>query len=158
MLLGLTESIDSLVIAPHADAVAEVAQGYSTLRAKLTLALAELDHRGEHEVEGYASMTAWCRDKLGWTNQHAHRILKIGRRLRTLPVTAEAWLRRELTDGQIDTIVANVTDRRAELWAQHEAEVVPLLGRLDVVGTSRAMQAWAAKADAVLEEPEPPEE
>ena len=158
MALGLTESIDSLVIAPHADAVVEVAQGCSTLSAKLALALAELDRRGEFQYEGYASMTAWCRDKLGWTNHHANRMLKTGRRLLDLPVTRDAWLARALTDGQVEIIVACVTDRRAGLWADHEAEVVPLLARLDVIQTNRAMQDWAAKADAVLDEREPPEE
>ena len=58
---GLTESIETLEIPPHAAAVVEVAQQYSALGAKLTLALAELDHRGDYELEGYASMTAWCR-------------------------------------------------------------------------------------------------
>jgi hypothetical protein len=103
-------------------------------------------------------MTAWCRTKLGWTNQTAQRILKIGRRLLDLPVTAEAWVRRELSDGQVEIIVACVTDRRAGLWGEHEAEVVPFLVPLDLLSTNRAMQDWAAKADAILEEPEPPEE
>ena len=115
MELGLTEAIDSLVVAPHADAVVEVAQQHSTLSAKLALALAELDRRHEFEYEGYASMTAWCRDKLGWTNQTANRILKIGRRLLDLPATRDAWVARELTDGQVEIIVACVTDRRAGL-------------------------------------------
>ena len=128
MELGLTEAIDTLVVAPHADAVIEVAQQYSTLPAKLALALAELDRRREFDYEGYASMTAWCRDKLGWTNQAANRLLKTGRRLLDLPVTRDAWAARDLTDGQVEIIVACVTDRRAGLWAEHEAEVVPLLG------------------------------
>jgi hypothetical protein len=158
MALGLTESIDSLVIAPHGDAVVEVAQGYSTLTAKVAVALAELDRRGEFELDGYASMTAWCRDRLGWTNQQANRLLRVGRRLLDLPVTREAWIARQLTDGQVDVIVACVTDRRAGLWAEHEAEVVPRLEPLDVLATNRAMQTWAAMADAVLDEHEPPED
>jgi hypothetical protein len=162
MGLGLTEAIDTLVVAPHADAVTDLAQAHSTLTAKLALALAELDRRGEHDHEGYASMTAWCRDKLGWTNQHANRLLRLGRRLLELPVTRDAWLTRALSDGQVEIITACVTDRRAPLWVQHEAEVVPLLGALDVLQTNRAMQDWAAKADAILQEeepaPEPPAE
>ena len=37
-------------------------------------------------------MAAWCRDKLGWTNQTANRILKTGRRLLDLPATRDAWV------------------------------------------------------------------
>jgi hypothetical protein len=140
MELGLTEAIENLVVAPHADAVVEVAQQHSTLSAKLVLALAELDRRGEYEYEGYASMAAWCRSKLGWTNRMANGRLKTGRRLLDVPVTREAWLARDLTDGQIDIIVECVTDRRAGLWAEHEAEVVPFLIPLDVIQTNRAMQ------------------
>jgi hypothetical protein len=155
---GLAESIETLVIAPHGDAVVEVAQQYSTLRAKLALALAELDHRRDHELDGYASMTAWCRDKLGWTNQHANRMLRIGRRLRELPATAAAWVTGQLTDGQVDVIVACVTDRRSDLWAQHESEVVPTLEPLDVRDTNLVLQKWAAMADALLDEKDPPAE
>ena len=54
-----------------------------------------------------------------------------------------------LTPGQVEVVVANVTDRRAVLWADHEADLVPLLEPLDVAATATALQDWAAKADAV---------
>jgi hypothetical protein len=122
------------------------------------MALAEVDRRGEWELDGSASMTAWVRTHLGWTNQHANRSLKVARRLRGLPVTAGAWVAGSLSDGQVEVIVANVTDRRAGLWADHETELVPLLADNDVRDTTIAMQAWAAKADAILDEVEPPTE
>ena len=103
-------------------------------------------------------MTAWCRIHLGWTNQTANRHLRTGRRLRGLPVTADAWLNGALSDGQIEVVVACVTDRRAELWAEHEAAVVPLLAPLDLQQTNQAMQEWAAKADAIRDEDDPPAE
>ena len=103
-------------------------------------------------------LTAWCRTNLGWTNQYANRILRIGRRLRDLPVTRDAWESGTLSEGQVDIIVANVTDARAALWSEHEAEVVPKLVPLDVLQTSRAMQHWAKMADATNDGPEPPEE
>jgi hypothetical protein len=85
-------------------------------------------------------------------------MLKAGRRLRDLPATSDAWLSGDLSDGQVEIIVECVTDRRAGLWADHEAEVVPNLVPLDLLSTNRAMQKWASKADAILEEKEPPEE
>ncbi len=158
MFEALAESIQTLEIPPCSAAVVEVAQQHTTLTAKLTIALAKLDLSGEYEQDGYASMTAWIRNTLGWTNQTANRVLKTGRRLRDLPATSEAWLAGQLTDGQVEIIVANVTDRRAPLWAEHEGEIVPLLEPLDLQSTARAMQDWAAKADAILDEKEPPEE
>jgi len=158
MFGALAESIETLEIPPHSAAVTEVAQHCSALTAKVTMALAELDRRGEFQVDGYASMTAWCRTELGWTNQHANRMLKTGRRLLDLPVTRDAWLSGALSDGQVEILVACVTDRRAGLWADHEGEIVPRLTPLDLLASNRVLQVWAAKADAVLDEPEPPEE
>ena len=94
MELGLTEAIENLDIPPQSAAVVEVAQQYSTLQAKLTMALAELDRRREYELDGYASMAAWCRTELGWTNRTANRMFKTGRRLIDLPATRDAWLSR----------------------------------------------------------------
>ena len=158
MFEALAGSIQTLEIPPHSAAVAEVGLLHSGLTAKLTMAIAKLDRRGEYEQDGYASMTAWVRNTLGWTNQTANRVLKTGRRLLDLPVTTEAWLDGGLTDGQIEIVVANVTDRRSPLWADHEAAIVPLLEPLDGQATARAMQDWAAKADAILDQDEPPEE
>ena len=95
---------------------------------------------------------------LDLTNHQANRILKTGRRLRDLPTTSQAWLDGHLSEGQIEIIVANVTERRASLWAEHEGEVVPTFEPLDVVQTARAMREWALRADAILDEDEPPEE
>jgi len=157
MFEALRETIQTLDIPPHSAAVIEVAQLHSALGAKLTLALADLDRRGEWEIDGSASMTAWMRTRLALTNQQAGRILKTGRRLRHLPVTATAWLAGELSDGQIEIIVANLTDRRAGLWADQEAAIVPTFTDLDVVQTARAMQDWAVRADSIVDEAEPPE-
>ncbi len=158
MFEALATSIQTLDIPPHRAAVIEVAQLHSALGAKLTLALADLDRRGEWEIDGSASMTAWMRARLDLTNSQANRILKTGRRLRDLPATAAAWLAGALSDGQVEIIVANVTDRRAALWADDETAIVPTFAALDVVQTARAMQDWARRADAILDEDEPAEE
>ncbi|HYI61613.1 MAG TPA: DUF222 domain-containing protein [Acidimicrobiales bacterium] len=156
MAAALRESIQTLVIASESDALVDVAQQASVLRAKLTLALAELDHRGDWKLDGSASMTAWVRNHFGWTNQAASHALRLGRRLRALPATAAAWITGELTDAQVEVIAANVTEARTRLWADHETELVPLLRPLDLPATAIALQTWAARADAVLDEPEPP--
>jgi hypothetical protein len=103
-------------------------------------------------------MTAWMRVHLDLTNQQANTILKTGRRVRTLPVTADAWEAGRLSSGQVEIIVANVTNRRSFLFAEHEAGLIPDLEVLDVVQTWRALQDWAARADALIDDPEPPAE
>ena len=154
----LAAEIGGLEIPPSCAAVTEVALLSSALRAKVTMALAEVDLGGEWAVDGSATMAAWIRIHLGVTHTEAGRLLKVGRRLRMLPVTRAAWLAGDLTDGQVDVVVANVTNRRAPLFAEHEAVLVPDLVGLDLQDTRNGLQRWAALADAILDGDEPPEE
>ena len=120
------------------------------------MALAAVDRGGEWGIDGSASMAAWVRNHLFLTHSTAARVLRTGRRLLDLPATTAAWLSGSLSDGQIEILVANVTDRRAALWAQHEADLVPGLAALDLESTKVALRTWAARADAILDEDEPP--
>jgi hypothetical protein len=84
--------------------------------------------------------------------------VKTGKRLRTAPATAAAWVGGVVSGGQVAAVVANVDDRRAGLWTEHEATILPLLAGLSAHHVGIAMRAWAAKADALLDdETEPPE-
>jgi hypothetical protein len=55
-----------------------------------------------------------------------------------------------LSGGQVQAIVANLKDRTASLFADHEAQLVPELTALSVTDTAVAMQDWARRADAVV--------
>lgn len=158
MFEDLAEAIENLVVPAESDALIELFHLYGRLGAKAARAAGTFDHDGGWELDGSASMTAWMRTRLDMTNQQANRILRRARRVRTLPVTAAAWEDGSLSSGQIEIIVANVTDRRSFLFSEHEAAVVPGLAELDILDTLAAMQDWATKADAVLDDPEPPEQ
>ncbi|MGK2949731.1 MAG: DUF222 domain-containing protein [Acidimicrobiales bacterium] len=158
MFGALADTIDTLVVPAKSDALTALAQQHGRMSARLCEALGDFDAAGAWELDGSATMTAWTRVHLGWTNQTANRWLRTARRLRDLPVTQQAWADGRLTDGQIEVIVTNLTDRRAPLFAQHEADVIPTFEPLDVLDTVTAMRDWATKADAVLDAPEPPEE
>ena len=158
MFEALAEAIETLVVPAESDALVEVFQLYGRLAAKATLAAGAFDLTGGWELDGSASMTAWMRVHLDMTNQQANRVLRRARRVRGLPTTAAAWEAGRLSSGQVEIIVANVTDRRADLFYDHEAAVVPGLFELDILDTLRSMQDWAAKADAVLDDNEPPAE
>ena len=53
----------------------------------------------------------------------------------------------------MQAIVANLSDRTAGLFAQHEAELVPGFAELSVAETATTMQSWARHADATLDNP-----
>ncbi|HUQ38829.1 MAG TPA: DUF222 domain-containing protein, partial [Acidimicrobiales bacterium] len=82
---------------------------------------------------------------------------KIAEALRSLPVTAVAWRSGELSGAQVQAIVANVPRRHRELFASHEAEIIPTLVGLSVHETTVAMNLWRERADALDGGPEPKE-
>jgi len=58
----------------------------------------------------------------------------------------DAWVEGRLSSGQVDAVVANVTDRTAELFADGEAERVDAIAGLSVEHTAVVMRHWAAAA------------
>jgi len=74
-----------------------------------------------------------------------------------LPVTRAAWESGALSEGQVQVILANVTDRLTARFAEHETGLVPLLARCTVVETVHAMKEWRRRAEAELDEVEKPE-
>jgi hypothetical protein len=122
--------------------------------AKLAMAVGEMDAARAWEADGVSSPSAWLRAR-GLTHAEAHRLVLLGRRLRRLPVLADSWLRGDLNGGQVQVINMHVIERHVELFASHEAELVPTLVGLTVTETARAMSVWRARADALNEGPAP---
>jgi hypothetical protein len=126
------------------------------LNAKLLAAVGEHDAAELWRNDGATSMTAWLRHYTRKSGRDAAHCTKTARRLRQLPVTAAAYRDGVLSGGHIQAIVANLKDRTVDLFADHEAQLVPELAVLSVGDTAVAMQDWARRADAVVgDDPEP---
>ncbi|HYI62395.1 MAG TPA: DUF222 domain-containing protein [Acidimicrobiales bacterium] len=128
------------------------------LTAKVSEAAGAFDAAELWDVEDAASMASWLRVRARLSNRDATRHAATARRLQGCPVTARAWTGGALSGGQVQAVVANVNDRTAGLYAEHEATLVPALAPLDVPETAAAMRDWAAKAKALLDERDPIEE
>jgi len=76
-------------------------------------------------------------------------------RVERCPVVAAAWAEGRLSSGQVDAVVARVSDRTQGLFADHEGEVVAVVAPLGVRDTERALRHWAAYAEALVEAPVP---
>ena len=155
MCEGLAQAIDRYPIIPvDGDALAEAFALADRLHAKLAEAVAAFDRAELWDVDSATSMTAWLRDRAGLTGRRARNLTAIGRRLRSLPVTAAAWRAGELSGGQVEAIAAAVDDTTIDVFAAHEAELVPTLAGLSTVDTVRAMAVWKAHATADGTEPD----
>lgn len=125
------------------------------LAARISEAVGAFDKAGIWEIEGATSMTAWLRHRARMSGAAAMSMSRTAKRLRELPVTAAAWRDGSLSSGQVQAVVANVSDTTIEMFAEHEAGVVPALCELSVVDAASAMQGWAARAGALLDPPDP---
>ena len=127
------------------------------LEARIAEATAAVETTGWWMEVASASMTGWLRTHAGMTRRGAQRLLSVARRLRALPVCARAYADGTLSGGQVEAIVTLVDDEVVELFAAHEAELVPYLAPLTVAGVSRAMTAWVSRARPEPAEPNEPE-
>jgi hypothetical protein len=146
----LADAIDRLDLPVDSVVLTEAFALVDRLNAKLLAAVGEHDAAELWRNDGATSMTAWLRHHTRQSGRQAAGCAKTARRLRQLPVTAAAYRDGVLSGGQVQAIVANLTDRTVGLFAHHETELVPELARLSVGDTSIAMQDWARRADAVV--------
>ncbi len=122
--------------------------------ARLASAAAEFATSGEWDMAGFTSPVVWMVAQ-GLTPRDAGELLRMGQKMRALPVTASAWLAGGLTGAQVRVICAQVIDRHIALFASHEAALIPTFAALPFADTVRAMSWWRAKADAFDDGREP---
>jgi hypothetical protein len=149
-LEGLAAAIDDLALPVDSGVLTEAFALADRLNAKLLAAVGEHDAAELWREDGSTSMTGWLRHHTRKSGRDASRCTRTARRLRQLPVTAGAYRDGTLSGGQVQAIVANLKDRTVDLFADHEAELVPELARLSVPDTAVAMQDWARRAEAVV--------
>jgi hypothetical protein len=151
MLAALGDAIDNLDLGLDGDALAEAIALRSRLDAAIAAAVGEFDHTQAYLGEPAVTMTLWLRKRAGLTAGAAARLTHTGRRLHQLPALAEAWRSGALTQGQIDAILANVPDRVAERFAEHQHALIAALAPLTVTQTVTAMRHWRTYAEAELD-------
>lgn len=132
VLRKLVEAVEEVQIPVCGDDIAEVISLIDRLSAKVTEAVGAFDKAGIWDIEGATSMTAWLRHRARMSGGAASTMSRTARRLGELPVTAAAWLDGSLSSGQVQAVVANVSDATIEMFAGHEPAVVPPLCELSV--------------------------
>jgi len=140
MFDALATEIDRLDMPAESDAVRELLRLRDRLTAKAVAALGAFDAARSWALVGDTSLTAWLRHHAGAGSREASHLTRTAKALRALPRTAGAYVDGRLTTGQVDGIVANLTERTTPVFAEHEADLVPVL-----------------EAEAVLDVEEPPE-
>ncbi len=120
----------------------------SRFDAALVAALGTFDGTQMWDMDGSSSMTAWLRSR-GMVAPDAGWFASAAKRLRSLPVLRAAWSEGRLGEGQVKAILANIHNRRVDVFADQEADLVPALVGLSVADTQAAMNAWKTYAEAL---------
>jgi hypothetical protein len=144
----LGTAIEGLDIPVDGDALAAVMALRDRLDARISDAVAALDASGLWELEGATSMSAWLADRGGMARARAVATASRARKLAPLTLSPQAWRDGVLSSGQVDAIAANLDADTLELFAAHEAEVVPCLVDLSTRDVTTAMRAWREAATA----------
>jgi hypothetical protein len=157
-LAAVCEAIRALEMPVDGDSIACALRAMDELAAKVSEATGEFDRLDLWDAEAATSLVAWLRDRGNLTARDAAYVSRRARRLRSCPATRQAWLDGSLSGGQVEAVVANVSDRTAALFVEHEPGLVPDLVPLSAADTANAMRSWAAHADAVVDPAAGPDE
>jgi hypothetical protein len=157
MLSDLADAVENLDIPLERDALAAVYQLSDRLHAKLTAAIGAYDAAGGCEIDGCVNLAQWLRHWVDRSRGDAARDAKAAKVLRHVPVTSARYADGTLSAGQVAAIVANLSERTLDAFAEHEAELVPRLAALSAADTATVMRQWAICAEAVADVDEPAE-
>ncbi len=161
MPVGVSELIDvveDVDIAVDGTELRRALWAMDRLAAKVNAVVGEFDAVEGWDAGGAHSMASWLGYHAAMTGPDARRLSSTAKRLRSLPVSSEAWVDGALSGGQVRIVCANLTDRTAPLFAEHEGALVTRLAALDIPDTLVAMRDWAAKARALTDPDDEPAE
>src|SRR5436305_6493357 len=124
MLAVLAEVVDELEVPAHGDTICQLLGLIDRLDAKVTEAIGRFDHEGLWELDACTSMTAWLKHRARLSPGTASRMVRMGRRLRDLELTAREWTVGDLSSAQVEAVLANVKERHVDLFAAQEAALI----------------------------------
>src|SRR3954454_6703673 len=153
MFDGLAREVATLDIPLDGSALADVIALSDRLTARISEAVGEFDAACLWALAGEDSLTGWLKAHARMGNLAARRLSRTAARMRRLPVSAAAWRDGSFSSGHVDAVMTIVKERHVELFAEHEAAVVPALAPLCVADTIVALRDWSQKAEAVIPTP-----
>jgi hypothetical protein len=153
MPLGaLSRAIDELIeVGPgrfgDAESVVALQTQLNRLEAVVTAATAAFDSSAAWAVDGAQNCTQWLATMTHLPKKAARRRLRIGARLRRLPVVQGAWRAGEITEAQVAAITALDTPSMAEALGHDEEDLVDHARRLRFEAFARALAYWRQFVD-----------
>lgn len=148
----LTEAIDQLAEADpatlgHGEAVIALQHQLARLEAVATKATASFDASREWMADGARDPAGWLVHRCHLPRRQAGRLVRRGRELRHLPVSASAWLRGEVTVAQVDVLVGLRNEATEDALERDEKVLVDQAVKLPYRYFVKAASYWEQHAD-----------
>jgi hypothetical protein len=124
VLAGVEAAIDKWIASEQPADVAELERVHRKFEFARLRALGEFERAEEWRAEGFANAASALRVKCGMNQGVAHRALKVARRLRDLPLVAEAFAAGDVSRAHVEVIADAWTADRAAALAEVEAPLV----------------------------------
>ena len=123
--------------------------------AQIALAASRLHASGVWADDGALSMAAWLRQHARLSHRDSARLLRDGKFLDSFDAVAAAAVSGVLSASQVTALRAVVSKPTAALFDEHQQGVIEAISGLNAKDSETVCQAWQAKAEAVVEMPEP---
>jgi len=149
-----TQLLDAMPMSP-AELVVALAD-HERRGAVLAMAIARLERLGQWADDGAVSMLAWLRGRCRMSGRDAAAWVRRGRLLDRYDQFAQAAVDHRLTSSQLTELERLRRPKYEALLAEHQSVLVDQLSPLDAAQTSVACGVWRERADAIIDEAEPP--
>jgi hypothetical protein len=146
---ALIDAVDEIDPIADGDLLVDLAVLADRVEAKLVVSLTRFVGEGRHDIDGWRSPASWLRAHTPLTDRRAIALATTAKRLNVWPTVAAAFEHGSLNAAQVETVVRGVAKAHVELFADHDAEITPLLEGLSVRDTRTAIEQWDTLADAV---------
>ncbi|MGH9230058.1 MAG: DUF222 domain-containing protein [Acidimicrobiales bacterium] len=144
-LLGVDP--DSLDDGELAEAVVELRRQQGRLAAATTKLTASFEARRVYADDGSRSVGAWLAHRCRLPIAQARAEAWLGRRLRSMPLTAEALAVGDISQRHASVMASLAGGRTTEFFARDEAVLVDFARRLSWADFFRAVEYWRQCAD-----------
>ncbi len=142
MFEDLATAIHTLDTCASGPEIAALAALHHQLGIRIAQAAHTFNESGSWGIDGAVSAKNWLTAHSQLSESAASRLLKSGKQLHALPVTATAVLDGDLGSGQLEAILACVGNSHLEKFASFEQTLIPQFVGMDPRRTAIAMQHW----------------
>jgi hypothetical protein len=151
-LTVLEELVEQLDVAVEGRDLARLLRLRDRLFAKALRPLRDFDELGLYQLTKATSTKTYLEKEAGLSPGEAGALVTTARKVCKMPLTAAAFLDGSLSSGVVRAVVANVTPRILDLYVHNEPENLEILRPLTPRDAAFAMQQWAARAHALVDD------